>query len=92
MNDDVTGLPGSAASAATDSVGAAHEIAAHGGGTAGERLLAASNDAFVHGMATTATLAAVARQSSAPSSRSSCSRRRNAPSTRRSTLCGQAAA
>ena len=60
MDDDVAGLPGSAASAATDSVGAAHEIAAHVGGTAGERLLAASNDAFVHGMATTATLAAVA--------------------------------
>jgi EmrB/QacA subfamily drug resistance transporter len=60
MDDDVAGLPGSAASAATDSVGAAHEVAAHVGGTAGERLLAASNDAFVHGMATTATLAAVA--------------------------------
>ena len=60
MDDDVAGLPGSAAAAATDSVGAAHEIAAHVGGTAGERLLAASNDAFVHGMATTATLAAVA--------------------------------
>jgi len=60
MDDDVAGLPGSAASAATDSVGAAHEIAAHVGGTAGERLLAASNDAFVQGMATTATLAAVA--------------------------------
>ena len=34
MDDDVAGLPGAAASAATDSVGAAHEIAAHLGGTA----------------------------------------------------------
>jgi predicted MFS family arabinose efflux permease len=60
MGDDVAGLPGSAAAGATDSVGAAHEIAAHVGGATGERLLAASNQAFVHGMQTTATLAAVA--------------------------------
>ena len=33
--------------AATDSVGAAHEVAAHLGGSAGQRLLDASNQAFV---------------------------------------------
>ena len=60
MTDDVAGLPGSTASAATDSVGAAHDVAAHLGGTAAERLLAASNQAFVDGMATTATIAAIA--------------------------------
>jgi EmrB/QacA subfamily drug resistance transporter len=60
MDDDVAGLPASAATAAADSAGAAHEIAARLGGTAGDRLLAAADQAFVDGMATTATLAAIA--------------------------------
>lgn len=60
MDDDVAALPASAAAAATDSVGAAHELAAQLGGSAGQRLLDASNLAFVDSMATTATLAAVA--------------------------------
>jgi EmrB/QacA subfamily drug resistance transporter len=60
IDNDVTALPASAAAAATDSVGAAHELAAQLGGSAGQRLLEASNLAFVEGMATTATLAAAA--------------------------------
>jgi EmrB/QacA subfamily drug resistance transporter len=60
MNDDVTSLPASAATTATDSVGAAHELAAQLGGPVGQRLLEASNAAFVDSMATTATLAAAA--------------------------------
>jgi DHA2 family multidrug resistance protein-like MFS transporter len=58
MNDEVSGLPGEAASAATDSVGAAHEVAAQLGGGAGARLIEASNQAFVDAMATTASIAA----------------------------------
>jgi EmrB/QacA subfamily drug resistance transporter len=60
MDRDVAGLPASAAAGATDSVGAAHELAAQVGGSAGHRLLEASNQAFIDSMSTTATLAAVA--------------------------------
>ena len=57
-----------------DCVGAAHEVAAQLGGSAGAALLDASNQAFVDAMATTATIAA-ALASSARSSRSRSSRR-----------------
>jgi DHA2 family multidrug resistance protein-like MFS transporter len=60
MDGDVTGLPASAAGAATDSVGGAHEVAAQLGGSVGQRLLEASNTAFVDSVSTTATLAAAA--------------------------------
>jgi EmrB/QacA subfamily drug resistance transporter len=60
MDREVAGLPAPAQAAATDSVGAAHQLAAQLGGGGGERLLEASNSAFVEGMATTATLAAAA--------------------------------
>ena len=52
------GLPEAAAHAASDSVGGAHEIATQIGGSAGERLIALSNSAFMDAMATTATVAA----------------------------------
>jgi hypothetical protein len=60
MNDATAGLPPAAAGAATDSVGAAHEVAAQVGGEAGAKLIDAANSAFVDAMATTATLAAAA--------------------------------
>jgi EmrB/QacA subfamily drug resistance transporter len=58
MDGQVDGLSGSAAAAASDSVGAAHEVAAQAGGSAGSGLVAAADHAFVHAMGTTATVAA----------------------------------
>ena len=55
MDGAVSGLPGEAATAASDSVGAAHAVAAQLGAT---DLVAASNQAFVDAMATTASIAA----------------------------------
>jgi EmrB/QacA subfamily drug resistance transporter len=60
VDDSTTGLPAGAAHAASDSVGAAHDVAAQLGGGAGEKLIAASNQAFVDAMTTTATVAAAA--------------------------------
>ena len=51
-------LPSEAAHAASDSVGAAHEVAAGMGGDAGAQLAASANDAFVHAMSTTSMVAA----------------------------------
>jgi EmrB/QacA subfamily drug resistance transporter len=58
MHDAVSGLPSSAADAASDSVGGAHEVAAHMGGGAAARLTNLADGAFVDAMTTTATLAA----------------------------------
>ena len=58
MDDAVAGLPDEAASAASDSVGAAHDVAAQLGGSAGAKLTTLADGAFVDAMATTATLAA----------------------------------
>jgi hypothetical protein len=58
MDGAISGLPAGAASAAGDSVGAAHEVAAHVGGGAGAKLVSAANGAFVDAMTTTAALAA----------------------------------
>jgi EmrB/QacA subfamily drug resistance transporter len=58
MDSAISGLPAGAASAAGDSVGAAHEVAAHVGGGGGAKLVSAANGAFVDAMTTTATLAA----------------------------------
>ena len=55
MDGAVAGLPASAASAASDSVGAAHAVAAQLGSS---DLVVASNSAFVDAMATTASIAA----------------------------------
>jgi len=55
MDGAVAGLPDDAAAAASDSVGAAHAVAAQVGGA---DLIAAANTAFVDAMATTATIAA----------------------------------
>src|SRR3954468_884734 len=60
MDDATAGLPPAAAEAATDSVGAAHEVAAQLGGGAGAKLIDTANSAFVDAMTTTATLAAAA--------------------------------
>ena len=60
MDDATAGLPAGAAEAATDSVGAAHEIAAELSTGAGSQLVNAANAAFVDAMTTTATLAAAA--------------------------------
>jgi EmrB/QacA subfamily drug resistance transporter len=60
MDDATAGLPTAAAEAASDSVGAAHEVAAQLGGGAGARLTEMANSAFVDAMATTATIAAAA--------------------------------
>jgi Na+/melibiose symporter-like transporter len=60
MDDAVAGLPPEAASSASDSVGAAHGVAAQVGGDAGAKLIDLANQAFVDGMATTATIAAAA--------------------------------
>jgi hypothetical protein len=57
MDDATAGLPHAAAEAASDSVGAAHEVALQLG-TAGARLSDAANTAFVDAMTTTAALAA----------------------------------
>ncbi len=56
MDGATTGLPEEAAAAATDSVGAAHQIAGHMGGA--PDLVIAANDAFVDAMSTTAGIAA----------------------------------
>jgi EmrB/QacA subfamily drug resistance transporter len=58
MDGAVGGLPASGAEAASDSIGAAHEVAGQLGGSAGHALIAAANQAFVDAMATTATIAA----------------------------------
>jgi EmrB/QacA subfamily drug resistance transporter len=58
MTGAVQGLPSGAAGAATDSVGAAHQVAASIGGDAGSALVTASNAAFVDAMTTTAWIAA----------------------------------
>jgi hypothetical protein len=58
MDGSVAGLPSDAAAAATDSVGAAHEVAAHVGGGAASQLVTASNQAFVDAMTSTAGVAA----------------------------------
>jgi hypothetical protein len=60
MDDAIAGLPPAAAEAASDSVGAAHEVAARLGGGAGAHFVDTANNAFVHAMATTATLAPAA--------------------------------
>jgi hypothetical protein len=51
-------LPWGAAVAASDSVGAAHAVAAQVGGETAARLIQAADQAFVDAMSTTATLAA----------------------------------
>jgi EmrB/QacA subfamily drug resistance transporter len=58
MGGATSGLTATAATQATDSVGAAHQVAATIGGTAGTDLIATSNHAFVDAMATTASIAA----------------------------------
>ena len=58
MDGAVAGLPHDAAEAASDSVGGAHEVAAHMGGDAATRLTTLANESFVEAMTTTATLAA----------------------------------
>jgi hypothetical protein len=55
MDGAVAGLPDGAAAAASDSVGAAHAVAAELGSTS---LVTAANSAFVDAMATTASIAA----------------------------------
>jgi MFS transporter, DHA2 family, multidrug resistance protein len=60
MDDAVTGMPTGAAEAASDSVGAAHEVAAQIGGAPGAKLVGVANHAFVDAMASTATIAAAA--------------------------------
>jgi hypothetical protein len=60
MDGAVQGLPTGAADAASDSVGAAHGVAAEMGGSAGAQLTHLANGAFVDAMATTATIAAAA--------------------------------
>ena len=55
MDSATAGLPGDAAAAASDSVGAAHAVAAQLGSA---DLVAASNSAFIDAMATTASIAA----------------------------------
>jgi hypothetical protein len=56
MDGSVTGLPDEAATAASDSVGSAHEVAAQMGGA--PDLITAANDAFIGAMGTTAGIAA----------------------------------
>ena len=58
MDGDVAGLPSGAATAASDSVGAAHAVAAQVGGGTGADLVATANQAFVDAMSTTASIAA----------------------------------
>jgi hypothetical protein len=55
MDGATEGLPADAAAAASDSVGAAHQIAAQSGAT---QLVATANQAFVDAMGTTAGIAA----------------------------------
>jgi EmrB/QacA subfamily drug resistance transporter len=58
MDGASTGLSGEAASAASDSVGGAHAVAAQVGGSSGADLVATANQAFVDAMSTTAGIAA----------------------------------
>jgi EmrB/QacA subfamily drug resistance transporter len=58
MDGAVAGLPSDAAAAASDSVGAAHQVASQMGGEAATRLVHLADQAFVDAMSTTATLAA----------------------------------
>ncbi|HWH96237.1 MAG TPA: MFS transporter [Baekduia sp.] len=58
MDDATRGLPAHAAGAAADSVGAAHQVATALGGDAGVRLIGAADQAFVHAMSTTMSIAA----------------------------------
>jgi EmrB/QacA subfamily drug resistance transporter len=58
MDGAVAGLPAGAAEAASDSVGAAHQVAARMGGDAATRLITIADQSFVDAMSTTATLAA----------------------------------
>jgi EmrB/QacA subfamily drug resistance transporter len=58
MGGATAGLPADAAAAASDSVGAAHQVAAQLGGSAATQLVAASNHAFVDAMTNTASIAA----------------------------------
>jgi EmrB/QacA subfamily drug resistance transporter len=60
VEDATAGLPHGAAEAASDSVGAAHEVGAQMTGAAGETLVRLADSAFVDAMATTSILAAVA--------------------------------
>ena len=57
MDEPTAGLPHGAAEAASDSVGAAHEVAAQMGGEAAS-FIATSNQAFVDAMTTSASVAA----------------------------------
>jgi predicted MFS family arabinose efflux permease len=58
MDSAVGGLSTSAASAASDSVGAADQVAHEIGGSAGADLLSSAHQAFVDSMSTTASIAA----------------------------------
>jgi EmrB/QacA subfamily drug resistance transporter len=60
MDDATAGLPHTAAAAASDSVGAAHEVGAQLCGGAGAKLIDTANSAFVDALTTTATLGAAA--------------------------------
>jgi len=60
MDDATAGLPHAGAEAASDSVGAAHEIGGRIGGGTGAELIDTSNAAFVDALTTTATLGAAA--------------------------------
>jgi EmrB/QacA subfamily drug resistance transporter len=58
MDGAVGGLPGDAAATASDSVGAAHALAAQVGGSAGAEIVGAADSAFVDALATTSLIAA----------------------------------
>ena len=58
MDSAVAGLPADAAAAASDSVGAADQVAAQMGGSGGADLIASAHQAFVDAMSTTASIAA----------------------------------
>ena len=58
MDGATSGLPSQAADAASDSVGAAHQVAATLGGDAAARLVSAADHAFVDAMSTTMGIAA----------------------------------
>jgi MFS transporter, DHA2 family, multidrug resistance protein len=58
MEGAVDDLPPEAAAAASDSVGAAHQVAAGLGGDSATALVSAANQAFVDAMSATASIAA----------------------------------
>jgi EmrB/QacA subfamily drug resistance transporter len=58
MDSAVAGLPANAAAAASDSVGAADQVAGQMGGSGGADLVVAAHQAFVASMSTTASIAA----------------------------------